>query len=50
MSPAALIESVRLSVIRQQGENGIIAEGIPAYIDEKMPQQAIVAAFRKYNK
>jgi heterodisulfide reductase subunit C2 len=50
VSPAALIESVRLSIIRQQGENCIAVEEIPAYIDEKMPQQAIVAAFRKYNK
>jgi len=50
VSPAALIESVRLSIIRQQGENCITVEEIPAYIDEKMPQQAIVAAFRKYNK
>ncbi len=50
VSPAALIESVRLSVIRKQGENGLEAEEIPGYIDEKMPQQAIVAAFRKYNK
>ena len=50
VSPAALIESVRLSIIRQQGENGIEPEEIPACLDEKMPQQAIVAAFRKYNK
>ena len=50
VSPAALIEAVRLSVIRQSGENGVVAEDIPAYIDEKLPQQAIVATYRKYNK
>lgn len=50
VSPAALIEAVRLTVIRQQGQNGLTAEEVPAYIDEKLPQQAIVATYRKFNK
>lgn len=48
--PAKLIEAVRLSLIRQQGENWLKADDIPELLDEKLPQQAIVSAFRKYSK
>lgn len=50
VEPAKLIESVRLSVIRQQGNNHLNTDTIPDLIDEDMPQQAIVTALRKYNK
>ena len=50
VEPAKLIEAVRLTVIRQQGANHLIADQIPAAIDEEMPQQAIVSAFRKFTK
>lgn len=50
VSPAAIMEAVRLVQIRQQGGNRLEADKLTAQIDERMPQQALVAAFRKYNK
>ena len=50
VDPAKLIEAVRLSVIRLQGENRLNVDALPAAIDEMMPQQALVSALRKYNK
>ena len=50
VEPAKLVEAVRLSVIRQQGANHLKPDMIPAMLDEDLPQQAIVSAFRKYTK
>ena len=50
VEPAKLVEAVRLSVIRKQNNNHLKADDIPALLDEDMPQQAIVSAFRKYAK
>ena len=50
VEPAKLIEAVRVCVIRQQGENHLKANAVPEKLDENMPQQAIVSAFRKYSK
>ncbi len=50
VEPAKLVEAVRLSAIRAQGKNRITPDDIPAILDEDIPQQAIVSAFRKYTK
>jgi len=50
VEPAKLIEAVRLTVIRQQGQNHLKPEQLPALLDEDMPQQALVTAMRKYAK
>ncbi|MBR2634622.1 MAG: 4Fe-4S dicluster domain-containing protein [Clostridia bacterium] len=50
VEPAKLIEAVRLTVIRQQGQNHLKPDAIPALLDEDMPQQALVTAMRKYAK
>ena len=50
VEPAKLIEAVRLSVIREKGANHLKPEQIPAMLDEDLPQQAIVSAYRKYSK
>ena len=50
VEPAKLVEAVRLMVIRQQGKNHMKPTDIPALLDEKLPQQAIVTAMRKYSK
>ena len=50
VEPAKLVEAVRLSVIRKQGQNRLKPQMIPAMLDEDLPQQAIVSAFRKYSK
>ncbi len=50
VAPASAIEAVRETVIRAQGANGLKAEEIPPIVDEFIPQQLLVSAYRKYNK
>ncbi len=50
VEPVKLIEAVRLVVERQRGPQHLEAENVPSYLDEDLPQQAIVSAFRKYKK
>ena len=50
VAPAAVVEAVRDTVIRAQGKNGLKAEDIPPIVDEFIPQQLLVSAYRKYNK
>ncbi len=50
VEPAKLVEAVRLAVIRQQGQNHLTPGDLPALLDDDLPQQAIVSAFRKYTK
>ncbi len=50
VEPAKLVEAVRLSVIRKQGQNHFKPDEIPAMLDEDMPQQLFVTALRKYSK
>ena len=50
VAPAAVVEAVRDTVVRMQGKNGVKAEDIPPIVDELIPQQLLVSAYRKYNK
>ena len=50
VAPAAVVEAVRDTVVRAQGKNGLKAEEIPSIVDEFIPQQLLVSAYRKYNK
>ncbi len=50
VQPAKLVEAVRLTAIRQQGANRMTADDVPPMLDESIPQQALVSAFRKYSK
>ncbi|MBQ8685927.1 MAG: 4Fe-4S dicluster domain-containing protein [Clostridia bacterium] len=50
VAPAAVVEAVRDTVVRMQGNNGVKAEDIPPVVDELIPQQLLVSAYRKYNK
>lgn len=50
VEPAKVVEAVRLATVRKQGNNHLIPDQIPAMLDEDLPQQAIVTAFRKYTK
>ncbi|MBR2341215.1 MAG: 4Fe-4S dicluster domain-containing protein [Clostridia bacterium] len=50
VAPAAVVEAVRDTVVRAQGKNGLKAEDIPQIVDEFIPQQLLVSAYRKYNK
>ncbi|MEE1282612.1 MAG: 4Fe-4S dicluster domain-containing protein [Acutalibacteraceae bacterium] len=50
VEPAKLVEAVRLEAVRKQGANHLKADDIPAMLDDEIPQQALVSAFRKYSK
>ena len=50
VEPAKLIEALRLLTIREKGANYLKAEDVPEILDEDIPQQALVSAFRKYSK
>lgn len=47
---AKLMEAVRLTLIRVKGNSRLKADDVPGKLDDKIPQQAIVSGFRKYNK
>ncbi len=50
VAPQGVIEAVRDTVIRMQGANGLKAEEIPPLVNELIPGQLLVSAYRKYNK
>ena len=50
VEPAKLVEAVRLSVVRKQGANRMTADDVPNLLNEDVPQQLLVSAFRKYSK
>jgi heterodisulfide reductase subunit C len=49
VEPAKLVESVRVSVLRQKECSRLTPEMIPPMIDDDIPQQALVTAFRKFS-
>ncbi len=50
VDPVKFVEAVRVSVVRSAGQDHLRPEAIPEILDETLPQQAIVSAFRKYRK
>lgn len=50
VQPAKLVEAVRLAAVRKQGNNRMTANDVPDLLDEDVPQQLLVSAFRKYTK
>ena len=50
VEPAKVVEAVRLAAVRLQGNNHMTATQISEMLDDDLPQQAIVTAFRKYIK
>ena len=50
VEPAKIVEAIRVVKQRQIGENYLDANDIPAIVDEQIPQQALVSAFRKFKK
>lgn len=52
VEPAKIIEAVRMVVERKRGPQHLSTEAVAevAKVDEDLPQQAIVSAFRKYRK
>ena len=49
VKPGKLIDAARQVLIRQRGQ-GMTANEIPALLDEDMPQQLLMSAFRKYRR
>ena len=50
VEPAKVVEAVRLTAIKAQGNNRMTANDVPAMVDSDTPQQLLVSAFRKYTK
>ena len=50
VAPQGVIEAVRNYVAGEKEGNGIKAEDIPCIVDENIPQQLLVSAYRKFNK
>ena len=50
VQPAKVVEAVRLLATRKQGANRMLADNVPAMVEEDTPQQLLVSAFRKYTK
>lgn len=50
VEPAKVVEAVRLSAIRQKGNNHLNPSRVPELLDGDTPQQLLVSAFRKYSK
>ena len=50
VKPAQLMDGVRQLVIRQLGGDLLTVDEIPELLDEELPQQLLVSAFRKYRR
>ncbi len=50
VEPVKIIEAVRMVLERSRGPHHLEADAVPSFLDDDMPQQAIVSAFRKYRK
>ena len=50
VQPGRLIDAARQLVVRQKGQAGLAPEEIPELLDEDLPQQLLVSAFRRYRR
>ena len=50
VKPGKLIDAARQVVIRQRGQEYLSPDEIPALLDEEIPQQLLMSAFRKYRR
>ena len=50
VKPGKLIDAERQLVVRQRGQNYLTADEIPELLDEELPQQLLVSAFRRYRR
>mgnify|MGYP002610298071 CR=1 FL=1 len=50
VQPGKLIDAARQLVVRQSGQNYLTADEIPELLDEELPQQLLVSAFRRYRR
>ncbi len=50
VQPGKLIDAARQIVIREKGADYLKADEIPELLDEELPQQLLVSAFRRYRR
>ncbi len=50
VQPGKLIDAARQLVVRKKGQNYLIPDEIPHLIDDELPQQLLVSAFRRYRR
>lgn len=50
VKPGKLVDAARQIVIRQRGQEGLSPDEIGQLLDENIPQQLLVSAFRKYRR
>ena len=50
VEPGKLIDAARQIVLRQRGGNYLTADEIPELLDEELPQQLLVSAYRRYKR
>lgn len=50
VKPGKLVDAARQMLIRQQGQAMLTPEEIPARVDDDMPQQLLMSAFRRYSR
>ena len=50
VEPARIIDAARQIVVRQRGGSYLTAEEIPPVLDEDLPQQLLVSAYRRYKR
>ena len=50
VKPGKLIDAARQLVIRQRGQQALSPDEIPQLLDDEIPQQLLVSAFRKYRR
>lgn len=50
VQPGKIIDAARQLVVRQRGETYLSPNEIPELLDEELPQQLLVSAFRRYRR
>lgn len=50
VKPGKIVDAARQIVVRQKGQSYITPDEIPALIDDELPQQLLVSAFRKFRR
>ena len=50
VQPGRLIDAARQLVVRTKGQTGLSPEEIPELLDDEVPQQLLVSAFRRYRR
>ncbi|MDD6762426.1 MAG: 4Fe-4S dicluster domain-containing protein [Clostridiales bacterium] len=50
VKPGKLIDAARQIAVREQGGDYLLPDDIPELLDEDIPQQLLVSAFRRYRR